>query len=65
MGSFKLPKVMTPTQSYSARSAHLWRVGHAASLKDANLPLPLPWTGAPSRAREEVVEKYPGVKKGR
>ena len=25
----------------------------------------VPWTGPPARAREDVVEKYPGVKKGR
>jgi hypothetical protein len=30
----------------------------ATARSGANLPLPLPWTGPPSRAREEGAEKY-------
>ena len=30
----------------------------ATARNGTNLPLPLPWTGPPSRAREEGAEKY-------
>jgi hypothetical protein len=54
----------TRAKSFRAFSTPLAR--RAATVRNgANLPLPLPWTGHPSCAGEEVVEKYPGLKKGR
>jgi len=39
-------------------------VGNAGQAEGNSIPRGA-WTGPPSRAREDVVEKYPGVKKGR
>jgi hypothetical protein len=64
-GSLKSPRVMALARSYSARSAHLWPLGHALAKRHKIYP-----TGehgqAPRLARaKRGAEKYPGVKKGR
>ena len=55
MGLFKLPKVIYPRE-VNPRVQHTSGASGSDNAERRKLTLPLPWTGPPSRAREEVVE---------